>query len=209
MRVSQLAAASNLFVDPQTPKPKVKFNRSGDGLFVELISGDKLFDMMKEKRVDVAKLVKKSGLSESAIRKYLADEQTTISSKALDKLAKALRCSPLALIPETGVPVEKVLPLPQPPKVVDLQSEPLPQFKEGAAYIFRKKSAWRGQQPDQEERSSIFRYVGSHKGNGITHFMFQSVVGKYLVTYTDIDFKCGAVLAIATDEARRSKKKKR
>lgn len=209
MRVSQLAVASGLFVDPQTPKPKVRFNRNGDGLFVELISGDKLFDMMKEKRLDVAKLVKKSGLSESAIRKYLADEQTTISSKALDKLAKALRCSPLALVPDGGVPVEKAIPLPQPPKIVDLQAEPLPQFKEGAAYVFRKKSSWRGQQPDQEERSSVFKYVGAHKGNDRTHFMFQSVVGKYLVTYTDIDFKCGSVVAIATDEARRSKKKKR
>lgn len=206
MSVSQLSVDSGLFID--TPAPKVRLSKKGDGLFAELISGDRLFEKMQEKRMDVAKLVKKSGLSESAIRKYLADEQATISSKALDKLARALRCSPLALVPECGVPVEKVVPLPKPPVFQDLRAEPMPQFTEGATYIFRKKM-WRGQKQAGEETSGLFRYIGTHKGCDRVHFMFQSVTGKYLVTFTDIDFKCGEVIATPSEEARHGRKRRR
>lgn len=44
-----------------------------------------------------------------------------------------------------------------------------------------------------DDRQGYFTYTGSNKGYHCTHHIFKSCNGKYLVTYTDIDFRCGDV----------------
>ena len=42
-------------------------------------------------------------------------------------------------------------------------------------------------------RQGYFTYEGAQRGEGVTHHIFKNINGGYLITYTDIDFRCGDV----------------
>ena len=44
-----------------------------------------------------------------------------------------------------------------------------------------------------DDRQGYFSYVGINKGFHCNHHLFRSINGGYLISYTDIDFRCGNV----------------
>ena len=44
-----------------------------------------------------------------------------------------------------------------------------------------------------DDRQGYFSYVGISKGFHCNHHLFRSINGAYLISYTDIDFRCGDV----------------
>ena len=54
------------------------------------------------------------------------------------------------------------------------------------------------------DRQGYFSYEGAQKGEGVTHHIFKNINGGYLITYTDIDFRCGDV-TFTKDGARHTK----
>ena len=43
------------------------------------------------------------------------------------------------------------------------------------------------------DRQGYFSYEGAQRGEKVTHHIFRNINGGYLITYTDIDFRCGDV----------------
>lgn len=192
-KISELRGQSALFHD--SPQTNVRFSRHGRGVgfTTELIDKEALLERMRRRNVSPLELAEGVGLSQSTISNYLSGFQVSISSKNLDAIANFLRCEPLDLVmvvqPE---PIEDVLPLPKPPVIVSAADLPLPSYTKGDLYRIEEREG-RGGKKNVGRYPGVFSFVDCFKGNNRTHFMFQNIRGKFMVTFTDIDINTKAV----------------
>lgn len=180
----------DLFFD--APAAQVTFNPfQRHSLFTEIISGSALSGKMAARNIGPKELAKGARIGEARVKRFMDAQQSSIPSNILDAIARTLKCSPVDLIPEVPLPESEVpLPLPKVPATVDLASMPLPTFDKDKLYVIGKKD-----EPYQhKDKRALYKFVGAVKGGcGRTHFMFQNLRGKYMLTYTNIDIGCGAV----------------
>lgn len=168
---------NDIFINPR--------NRAR-GLTIERANPAAMRQNMEARGFTPRALAVKMGIPENTVLSYLSGRRKMIPSKHIDKMASIFKCDELDLV-LTEMNEEPAF-KPRPVIVLDdVAKRPLPQYLSGERYHIRTKKAQAG-------IDGVFKFVGTAPGSGgRTHFMFQHTVGKYPITFTDIDINSGAV----------------